>query len=57
MFVANKGSRENVRKVLIVITDGESQEKEKLPDAIKAADRKNIVRFAIGVSFIIYIIT
>lgn len=57
MFVANKGSRENVRKVLIVITDGESQEKEKLPDAIKRADSKNIVRFAIGVSFIIYLIT
>lgn len=57
MFVANKGSRENVRKVLIVITDGESQQKEELPNAIKAADRKNIVRFAIGVSFIIYFIT
>lgn len=57
MFVANKGSRENARKVLIVITDGESQEKEELPKAINAADRKNIVRFAIGVSFIIYIIT
>lgn len=53
MFVANKGSRENARKVLIVITDGESQEKEELPKAINAADRKNIVRFAIGVSFII----
>lgn len=57
MFVANKGSRENVRKVLIVITDGESQQKEKLPKAIEAADSKNIVRFAIGVSLIIYIIT
>lgn len=57
MFVASKGSRENVGKVLVVITDGESQEKLQLPSAAQAAERKNIVRFAIGVSFTIYIFT
>lgn len=57
VFVASKGSRENAQKVLIVITDGESQRKDVLAGAVKAADSKNIVRFAIGVSFVIYIIT
>lgn len=57
MFIAKRGSRENVGKVLIVITDGESQEKNLLPDAVKAAENKKIVRFAIGVSFIIYFFT
>lgn len=53
VFSINKGSRPNVKKVLIVITDGESYDSEELPNAAKAADNKNIVRFAIGVSFII----
>lgn len=55
VFVASMGSRENVRKVLIVITDGESQEKAQLPRAAAEAEGKKIVRFAIGVSFIIHI--
>uniref|UniRef100_H2THW5 Integrin alpha-X-like n=1 Tax=Takifugu rubripes TaxID=31033 RepID=H2THW5_TAKRU len=49
VFIARRGSRENVGKVLIVITDGESQERELLPNAVKAAENKKIVRFAIGV--------
>lgn len=57
MFVAKQGSRENVGKVLIVITDGESQEKGLLPNAVKAAENKKIVRFTIGVSFIISFFT
>lgn len=56
VFVPNQGSRENVRKVLIVITDGESQEKYQLPSAVQEAENKKIVRFAIGVS-VIYIFT
>ena len=57
MFVPSRGSRENVAKVLIVITDGESQEKNQLPNAAAAAERKKIVRFAIGVNFNIFIFT
>ncbi|CAG07592.1 unnamed protein product, partial [Tetraodon nigroviridis] len=49
VFVASGGSRENVGKVLIVITDGKSNNKSKLPGAARAADAKRIVRFAIGV--------
>uniref|UniRef100_A0A3Q1J2U5 VWFA domain-containing protein n=1 Tax=Anabas testudineus TaxID=64144 RepID=A0A3Q1J2U5_ANATE len=47
VFTQTKGSRPNVKKILIVITDGESQERDQLPSA--AAEAKNIVRFAIGV--------
>lgn len=57
MFIAKSGSRENVGKILIVITDGESQEKLDLPNAVKAAENKKIVRFAIGVSFNIFFFT
>lgn len=49
VFAPNQGSRENVKKVLIVITDGESQDAFKLPNAISEANAKKIVRFAIGV--------
>ncbi|XP_070846573.1 integrin alpha-M [Chaetodon trifascialis] len=49
VFSTNRGSRPNVKKVLIVITDGESQDRVKLPGAANLAESKNIVRFAIGV--------
>lgn len=51
MFEPNRGSRENAKKVLIVITDGESNDGLNLPAALKAAKDKGIVRFAVGVSF------
>ncbi|XP_077358054.1 integrin alpha-M-like isoform X2 [Festucalex cinctus] len=49
VFVERTGSRPNVKKILIVITDGESTDSPNLPSAIAAAARKNIIRFAIGV--------
>ncbi|XP_075890475.1 integrin alpha-M-like isoform X2 [Nelusetta ayraudi] len=49
VFNENVGSRPNVKKVMIVITDGESQDPKKLPGAIMEADAKKIVRFTIGV--------
>lgn len=52
VFLTSKGSRPNVKKVLIVITDGETFDSNLFPRAIAEADKKNIVRFAIGVSFI-----
>ncbi|KAI3365698.1 hypothetical protein L3Q82_010762, partial [Scortum barcoo] len=43
------GSRSNVRKVLIVITDGESNDRNYLEGAANLAENQKIVRFAIGV--------
>uniref|UniRef100_A0AAZ1X9W8 VWFA domain-containing protein n=1 Tax=Oreochromis aureus TaxID=47969 RepID=A0AAZ1X9W8_OREAU len=42
-------SRQNVKKVLIVITDGESNDRHDLGGAAQQAESKNIVRFSIGV--------
>ncbi|XP_005953467.2 integrin alpha-D, partial [Haplochromis burtoni] len=47
VFKQQSGSRPNVKKVLIVITDGESNDRQNLRDATKRAENKNIVRFAI----------
>ncbi|KAM4526102.1 integrin alpha-M-like [Fundulus diaphanus] len=49
VFSPLKGSRSNAKKILIVITDGESQDRGNLPSAINSADNKKIARFAIGV--------
>ncbi|XP_024913426.1 integrin alpha-M-like isoform X2 [Cynoglossus semilaevis] len=49
IFAARRGSRPNVKKVLIVITDGISHDKQYLQEAAAAAERKGIVRFVIGV--------
>ncbi|KAM8836110.1 integrin alpha-M-like isoform 1-T1 [Spinachia spinachia] len=49
VFTPTKGSRPNVKKVLIVITDGESNDPYDLTSATTLADNKKIVRFAIGV--------
>ncbi|XP_048101456.1 integrin alpha-M-like [Alosa alosa] len=49
LFVASGGARPNANKILIVITDGESQDGYYLPSVIARADAKNIIRYAIGV--------
>ncbi|XP_063338423.1 integrin alpha-M-like [Pelmatolapia mariae] len=49
VFTPQRGSRSNAKKVLIVITDGESQDSNRLPYAAQLAESKKIVRFAIGV--------
>ncbi|XP_019218190.1 integrin alpha-M isoform X2 [Oreochromis niloticus] len=49
VFTSHGRSRPNVKKVLIVITDGESQDRTDLGGAAQLAESKNIVRFAIGV--------
>ena len=50
VFSPQRGSRSNVTKVLIVITDGQSNDRGNLAEAVNSAESKNIVRFAIGVS-------
>uniref|UniRef100_A0A4W6G6B3 VWFA domain-containing protein n=1 Tax=Lates calcarifer TaxID=8187 RepID=A0A4W6G6B3_LATCA len=42
-------SRSNVKRILIVITDGASHDRAELPHVARLAERENIVRFAIGV--------
>ncbi|XP_076008041.1 integrin alpha-D-like [Genypterus blacodes] len=49
VFIRARGSRPDAKKVLIVITDGESNDHRKLPKAAAAAEAKKIVRFAVGV--------
>ncbi|XP_054611751.1 integrin alpha-M-like isoform X2 [Dunckerocampus dactyliophorus] len=49
IFLQNRGSRANVKKILIVITDGESNDSGYLSSAATAAQNKNIIRFSIGV--------
>uniref|UniRef100_A0A8C4TKJ5 Integrin alpha-M-like n=1 Tax=Erpetoichthys calabaricus TaxID=27687 RepID=A0A8C4TKJ5_ERPCA len=48
VFVPSTGSRSSASKILITITDGESQQNY-FTDAINAANAKNIIRYAIGV--------
>ncbi|KAM3592236.1 uncharacterized protein V6R79_015162 [Siganus canaliculatus] len=49
VFSTNRGSRLFVKKVLIVITDGQSNDRHNLQSSANLAKSKNIVRFAIGV--------
>uniref|UniRef100_A0A3B4Z2L9 Integrin alpha-M-like n=1 Tax=Stegastes partitus TaxID=144197 RepID=A0A3B4Z2L9_9TELE len=49
VFVPQRGSRQNVKKILIVITDGASNDRGQLQNAAASAESKKIVRFAIGV--------
>ncbi|XP_042253312.1 integrin alpha-M-like [Thunnus maccoyii] len=49
VFSASRGSGSDVKKILIVITDGESHDRAYLQNAVNSAEKKKIVRFAIGV--------
>ncbi|KAM9715734.1 integrin alpha-M-like [Menidia menidia] len=49
VFEATKGSRQNAKKILIVITDGKSNDHEDLQRSVQLAKNKGITRFAIGV--------
>uniref|UniRef100_A0A668RQJ3 VWFA domain-containing protein n=1 Tax=Oreochromis aureus TaxID=47969 RepID=A0A668RQJ3_OREAU len=49
VFIPKEGMRPSARKVLIVITDGQSNDRTYLDGAVQLAESKNIVRFAIGV--------
>ncbi|XP_072312404.1 integrin alpha-M [Eucyclogobius newberryi] len=49
VFISSNGNRPKANNVLIVITDGESNDRNYLPGARDAANQKNIITFAIGV--------
>ncbi|MBN3273602.1 ITAX protein, partial [Polyodon spathula] len=50
VFVASAGTRSDATRILLTITDGESNDKTtSFREAILAANKKNIIRYAIGV--------
>uniref|UniRef100_A0A3B3S990 VWFA domain-containing protein n=1 Tax=Paramormyrops kingsleyae TaxID=1676925 RepID=A0A3B3S990_9TELE len=50
LFVPNRGARPDAVKVLLVITDGKtSGDDTPLSDVVNEAERKGIIRYAIGV--------
>ncbi|XP_043085924.1 integrin alpha-M-like [Puntigrus tetrazona] len=49
LFVGSGGARPSARKVLLVITDGESTDSAYLSEAVQQAQKKDITRYAIGV--------
>ncbi|XP_065132888.1 integrin alpha-M-like [Paramisgurnus dabryanus] len=49
LFTETAGARPSAVKLLVVITDGQSHDRSELPNASLEAQRKNIVRIAIGV--------
>ncbi|XP_042590658.1 integrin alpha-X-like [Cyprinus carpio] len=49
LFVSEGGARQSAIKILIVITDGSSTDEPHLRGAVEKAEKKNIIRFAIGI--------
>uniref|UniRef100_A0A673IBJ5 Integrin alpha-X-like n=1 Tax=Sinocyclocheilus rhinocerous TaxID=307959 RepID=A0A673IBJ5_9TELE len=49
LFVTEGGARQSAVKILIVITDGRSNDEPHLRGAVEKAEKKNIIRFAIGI--------
>ncbi|XP_026133267.1 integrin alpha-X-like [Carassius auratus] len=49
LFITAGGARPSAKKILLVITDGQSTDPKSLPSVVSQAEAKNIVRFAIGI--------
>ncbi|XP_073684903.1 integrin alpha-X [Garra rufa] len=49
LFVTEAGARQSAIKILIIITDGRSNDGPHLGGAVEMAEKKNIIRFAIGI--------
>lgn len=45
-----RGARPGVKKVMVIVTDGESHDRHNLEKVISACDNDNIERFGIAVS-------
>lgn len=54
LFTSQAGAREKANRVLVVITDGESNDRNQLAIAAHNADQKKITRYAIGVRNSLY---
>ncbi|XP_078075577.1 integrin alpha-2 [Mustelus asterias] len=48
-FLPENGGRPKATKVMVVVTDGESHDKDRLPSVIESCKQQNIVRFGIAV--------
>lgn len=48
-----RGGREGARKVMIVVTDGESHDSPDLQQAVEDSEKDNITLYAIAVSVLI----
>ncbi|XP_056325911.1 integrin alpha-X-like [Danio aesculapii] len=49
LFIPEGGLRQSAIKILIVITDGTSNDHPHLKGAVERAEKKNIIRFAVGI--------
>ncbi|RXN32374.1 integrin alpha-M-like protein [Labeo rohita] len=49
LFITEGGARQSAIKILIVITDGRSNDEPHLRGAVEKAEKKNVIRFAIGI--------
>ncbi|XP_077080765.1 integrin alpha-X isoform X2 [Siphateles boraxobius] len=49
LFITEGGVRQSAIKMLIVITDGRSNDEPHLRGAVEKAEKKNIIRFAVGI--------
>lgn len=48
-FMPERGARQGVKKVMVIVTDGESHDFHNLDDVIADCDRDDIERFGIAV--------
>lgn len=49
-FTEERGARPGVKKVMVIVTDGESHDDYRLKDVVKECEDDGIERFAIAVS-------
>ncbi|KAI1903311.1 hypothetical protein AGOR_G00025900 [Albula goreensis] len=49
MFTEKRGMRKESKKLLVVITDGKSNDREEFSPVISMADERGVIRYAIGV--------
>lgn len=53
-FTVERGARPGVKKVMVIVTDGESHDHFNLKNVIDECERDGIERFAVAVSIFIH---